>query len=428
MAKVAVKLDKRDNCKKPDGTYPLVLVLSHESKTRTISLKYYFLPEQWDNEKCEPIDYSNSKHIGAKIRSYLSKAEMLLVEKKLELDSMPISELKIYIQGEIFSTNSTPVRVKENYIRRNIHSESLVEYGKVKMSRLRVAKKQGNANAIRDAFASLKKFTNREEIYFSDIDQNFLKDYVAYCTARGNKPNTVRAYLSQIKALFNEAFEDESMSVNSFPKFKIPKAIKTKKRSLRIDDISEIRKLELKPKFALWNARNYFLFMFNIMGLNFIDLAKLKKDQIIQAKYNKDKQLIEGRIVYSRSKTKGEFSVKLTTESIEILNSYNIGDKLNVDFIFPMGFEDTEQGRKRYEQQRKRVNRKLRDVAKMAGISEDITTYYARHSWATIAKRKLVPISVISEGLGHADLKTTQIYLGSFDDDVLDQANEDIVG
>lgn len=92
-----------------------------------------------------------------------------------------------------------------------------------------------------------------------------------------------------------------------------------------------------------------------------------------------------------------------------------------------MGYEETEQGRKRYQQQRKRVNRKLREMAALVGINEDITTYYARHTWATIAKRKLVPISVISEGLGHADLKTTQIYLDSFDDDVLDQANEDIV-
>ncbi|MBI1835924.1 MAG: phage integrase SAM-like domain-containing protein [Flavobacteriia bacterium] len=428
MAKVAIKLDKRDNCKKPDGTYPLVLVLSHHSKTRTISLKYYFLEEQWDGVELQPIDYPNAKHVGAKIRSYLSKAEILIIDKKLELDSMPISELKVYIQGEIFSTSSTPIRVKENFIRRNIHSESLIKYGDIKISRLRVAKKHGNANAIKDALASIKKFTKREEIYFSDIDQNFLKDYVAFCNSRGNKPNTIRAYLSQIKALFGEAMEDDVINILPFPKFKIPNAVKTKKRSLRINDISEIRKLELKPKSAIWNARNYFLFMFNNMGLNFIDLVKMKKNQILQTKYNKNKKLVEGRIVYKRSKTKGEFSVKLTSESIDILNEYNIGSKLNDDFIFPMGFEDTEKGIRRYKQHRKRVNVKLGDLAKMANIDEDITTYYARHSWATIAKRKLIPISVISEGLGHADLKTTQVYLDSFDDDVLDQANEDIVG
>lgn len=428
MAKVQIKLDKRNNCKKPDGSYPLVLVLSHQSKTRTISLKYYFTIEQWNDKELMPIDYSNAKHIGAKIRSYLSKAEMLLIDKKLELDSMPISDLIVYIQSEIFSTNSTSAKIKENYVRRNIQSESLVKYGDTKISRLRVAKKHGNANAIKDAIASIKKFTNREEIFFSDIDQNFLKDYVAFCTARGNKPNTIRAYLSQIKALFSEATEDENMKINLFPKFKIPKAVKTKKRSLRINDILEIRKLEIKPKSALWNSRNYFLFMFNNMGLNYIDLVKLKKSQIIQSKYDNDNQLIEGRMVYSRSKTKGEFSVKLTIESIQILNAYNIGNKSEKDFIFPMGYEETEVGRSRYNQHRKRLNIKLKELATLSGISQEVTTYYARHSWATIAKRKLVPVSVISEGLGHADLKTTQIYLDSFDDDVLDQANEDIVG
>lgn len=113
---------------------------------------------------------------------------------------------------------------------------------------------------------------------------------------------------------------------------------------------------------------------------------------------------------------------------MEILNEYDIQSKEDKDFIFPLHFENSEQGRKRYQQQRKRVNRQIHEMAKLAGIDEEVTTYYARHSWATIAKRKDMPVALISEGLGHSDLKTTQIYLASFDDDALDDANAAIVG
>ena len=197
---------------------------------------------------------------------------------------------------------------------------------------------------------------------------------------------------------------------------------------LRIADVETIRNLELNSSSAIWRARQYFLFMFNNMGINFIDLVKLKKNQIARAEYEVNGKLISGRITFDRTKTKNAFSIKLTSESMEILNDFNIAEKLQDDFVFPFGYEESQKGRERYKQQRKRVNRKLREIAKLSSISEEITTYYARHSWATIAKRKMIPVTMISEALGHADLKTTQIYLDSFDNEDLDAANENIVG
>lgn len=92
--------------------------------------------------------------------------------------------------------------------------------------------------------------------------------------------------------------------------------------------------------------------------------------------------------------------------------------------IFSLSISKTQQnGRRRYEQQRKRVNAKLKDIAVLAGIDENLTTYFARHSWATIGKRNNLPITLISEALGHADTKTTEIYLASFDNDAMDAAN-----
>lgn len=429
MAKVKLKLDQRKNCMRPDGTFPLVLSLSHNSKTRTISLKQYFRPEQWDQNNLTPIDVPYYKAIGIRLRAKLSKAESLIEELKFELSKMSISVLKAKIEVELLSNESTTVSQKMSFVSRKTNTASLTDYSMRKIQRFRDSSKHGSADAIKTAIRSLERFTNNAEIKFAEIDLTFLKDFCAFCYSLGNKPNTVGAYLRQVKALYNEAIEEGLINEEVYPfrKFKIPKSPKTKNRALRITDIDKLRSLDLKPHSAIWNARNYFLFMFNNMGLNFIDLVQLRKSQLIQTEYDSDGNLISGRIRYSRSKTQKAFSIKMTDESILILNSYEVSTKNEDDFLFPMGYENSEQGRKRYRQQRKRVNRKMRELAKLAHIDEELTTYYARHSWATIAKRKMIPVSLISEGLGHSNLKTTQIYLDSFDDDALDDANASIV-
>ncbi len=429
MAKVKLILDKRKNRVKKDGTYPLVLFISHKKKVARIVLKHSFNIKNWDEDSLSPVNVPNANHLGAKFRSQLSKADLLLSSLDFEIDSLSMLELKAMVEAEVFSISSTTQKQKEKYIDRKLNSASLTDYAKIKIKRLRTSHQHGNATAIETAIKSIKGFTKTENIEFRAFDIGALKNYCAYCYSRGNKPNTVGAYLRQIKALFNEAIDEGVIEDRIYPfrKFKIPKSPKTKNRALRLEEINKIRNLDLKEGSAIWKARNYFLFMFNSMGLNFIDLAKLQKRQFSKTAYDKKGKLTEGRISYQRSKTQGTFSIKLTAEALEILSHYDVKQKEPNDFIFPLKFENTEQGRKRYQQQRKRVNSKIRDLAKLAKIDEEVTTYFARHSWATIAKRKNMPVALISEGLGHADLKTTQTYLASFDQDTLDDANDDIV-
>lgn len=430
MAKIKITLDTRKNRIKKDGTYPVVLKLSHKNDTARIGLKYYFTLKHWDEETNSPIGVPNYKHIAAKFRSQHSKGEMLLSKLQMELETLTLRELKAMVEAEVFAEDGTTPLQKSRYVDRKTNQASIIDYGNKKIARLRKANLHGNAVSVNTALKSFQTYTGKDDIEFSTVNITFLKDYCAYCYSRNNKPNTIGAYLRQIKALFNEAIEEGVIDERIYPfkKFKIPKSPKTKNRALRMSEIDAIRELEIKPNSAMWKARNYFLFMFNNMGINFMDLAKLKKSQFNKTEYDQNGKLIAGRISYRRSKTQGSFSIKLTAESLEILNHYDIQNKEDKDFIFPLHFENSEQGRKRYQQQRKRVNRQIREMAKLAGIDEEVTTYYARHSWATIAKRKNMPVALISEGLGHSDLKTTQIYLASFDDDALDDANEAIVG
>ncbi len=434
MAKVTLKLDTRKNRQKKDGTYPLTLELSHKSTPTRIGLKYSFTKEQWDDAEQTPIDIPNAKHIGAKIRSQLSKAELLLHSLKMELETMSVQELKARVKTEIFSKDSTSNKTKEIYVQRIINKESLTERAKAKIARMHEAKRFGNKSAVKTAYNALKGYfgfkpeDEHENILFVDVDYNTLENFCAYMYGKGCKPNTLRAYLAAIRALFNEAIKAKELDKDIYPfeAFKMPKKPRTKKRALRMGDINSIRDLELEHDSYLWKARNYFLFMFNNMGINFIDLVQLKKSQFSQTEYDKNGRLIAGRIKYAREKTDGEFSIKLTQESLEILNHYNIKSKKKNDFIFPYGYENTEEGRKRYEQHRKTVNGHLKQIAELAGIDENMTTYFARHTWATTAKRNHYPTTLIKDALGHADLKTTESYLASFDNDELDTANEAI--
>lgn len=430
MAKVHLKLDTRKNRQKKDGTFPIVLSLHHNSKSRPIGLKYSFNIEDWDAEKLVPLNIKNAKHVGAKLESYLMKARVFLNEYNLDLEFWTIQELKTRLEAEIFSTSKSTPKTKLKYTAMKSESISLTEFAESQIQRLRLAKRNGSAESLKDAISRLRAFSGLDSIGFAQVDVLFLENFTAYCYSRDNKASTIHTYLKPIRKLFNDAISLKLISSEIFPfdTFKIPKAAKTKNRALRLADMEAIRGLKLKPETAIWNARNYFLFMFNNMGINFIDLAKLKKSQLINTKYDDDGNITDGRITFNRSKTSDSFSIKLTDESIRILNYYGVGYKSNQDFVFQYGYEESEIGRKRYKQHRKRLNKKLKEIAELAGLDEPLTTYYARHSWATIAKRKMIPVTMISEALGHKDLKTTQIYLDSFDNDELDAANENVVG
>jgi len=428
IAKVTLKLDIRSKSKRVDGTFPIVISVSQKGKTRLINLKKYCLEENWDAENNLIKGGNVENKISVKINVQFSKAKIYLIENSITIDDMDVNELKSRLIVEIFETKKTAISIKKKFLAKKLNPSSLTDYTEVKIERLIKSKKTGTAEWIRAGLNALQRFTGYDEILFADVDLIFLKNFEAYCRSRNNKPNTISAYIRPFQTIFKEAVIDDTIptELNYFPKYRIPVSGKTKKRALRIETIYEIRKVHLKVKSAFWDAKNYFLFMFNNMGINLIDVAKIEKHQIVNAKY-KDEKLISGRLIYIRSKNGREYSIKLTAESIEILNAYDFYNKDKTDKVFPIGFIDTPKGYRTYKQKRKRINDRIRQVALKAGITEDITTYYARHSWATIAKRKMLPISLIAEGLGHADVRTTEIYLDSFDDDVLDDANDSIV-
>ena len=160
-------------------------------------------------------------------------------------------------------------------------------------------------------------------------------------------------------------------------------------------------------------ARDMFMFSFCTRGMSFIDMAYLKKTD-----------LNNGCLVYRRKKTGQLLTMEWTRQMQDIVNKYKQND---TRYLLPIITREDGSERRQYQNQMRKINRSLKDIARLAGLSVPLSLYYARHSWATIARGKNVPLSVISEALGHDSETTTQIYLDSIKSSEVDKVNRMIL-
>ena len=156
-------------------------------------------------------------------------------------------------------------------------------------------------------------------------------------------------------------------------------------------------------------ARDMFIMSFMLRGMSFVDMAYLKK-----------KDLANGYITYKRSKTGQQLTIEWTKDMQDILNKYPENES---DYLLPIIRNRGVKDRYVYRNVGYNINHNLKTIARKLGLSIPLTMYVARHSWASAAKAKGVPLSVISEGMGHDSETTTQIYLASLDTSVVDRAN-----
>jgi integrase/recombinase XerD len=446
MATVKLFLDKRrkdpnliDPVTKSDkNKYPLRIRIFLGEERADLTLIYKFSTNEWiESENRVAKSYPNCSRVNSSIQKRFSIANTVLMDYETRIKDVSIKVVKRLIEEEIkvqLTPPSSDIQVEriEGELINEASSSSLKKYGQKLIDRTNLKGEFSTARWYNDGIKAIIKFNNGLDISFNDIDISFLEDFQAHHISKSNSKNTISAYLRAIRAVTNYAIKEifEGKRYKGYPwgddGFTIP-SVKTKKRAIDRSVIDKLRLLELKSGGALWNAQNYFLFMFNNRGINFMDIAKLRRSQIVQAIVEND-QLIEGRIEYLRSKTDKLFSMKLTKEAIKILNSYEIAKKMPKDFIFPICFENTLKGWKVYQKKLSRNNSRFKKLAEMAGEPNlNITSYVARHSWASIAKKSGISPAIIGEGLGHSDFKVTEMYLEEFETNILDEANDLIV-
>ena len=417
MAKIRLILDTRKSAKSStNGLYPVAIRLFHK-KARIIRLPYHCSKSGWDDRymRMKKSAFKNN-HIDCdkaneKIYDQLHTAHKLITNIGDSIDSLDADTLVQYIRLAWDKKVDTKIRDDVD------NGITLGEWGKVIIDRKLKSNKPSTAAWYAGAIRTLTKFNKGKDLRLNQITVTFLTNFQIEHESRGNSKNGVSSYLRAIRALYNSAIKEDQYYTkkNPFDHYKIPTSRRTKKRAVTKSDFIRIRDVHYKTGSPIWHAKNYALVMFNCRGMNFVDLVKLKISDICQ-----------DRIFYGRSKTGDQLSVRITEELAGILSYYTLG-KSKEDYLFPANYDGSTKSYEKYKSLRRRMNGHLKTIAKDAGIEENFTTYTIRHSWATIAKFMGIPTEVISEGLGHNSLKTTQIYLRSFTNHVLDEANEMVV-
>lgn len=417
MAKVSLILDTRTKSRsKKTNLFPVVLKVSH-IKVKMPRTGDYTSLEGWDSIKCQFKKSAlanknlNCEKINAELDKKLYLAKELLYEIGESVHSSTVDSLVYHIK-EKWDYNP------DSDIKKKIENELLLcEWGNVIINRKLNSNEPGSAQWVSSSLNAIRKFNNGNDIKLYDITVTFLKNFESYHLGLGNSKSTISNYLRAVRSIYNSAIkEDQFVPIkHSFEHYKIPSTNRTKKRAIAKEDLLKLKELNYEPFGGLWNARNYALIMFYCRGMNFIDLVKIKVGDINS-----------GRLHYGRSKTEMPLSVKITDDLQIILNKYLSG-KLSDDYLFPSNYDGSTQHFQKYVSQRRRMNERLRVIAKDAGIDTKLTTYTIRHTWATIAKYMGISTALISEGLGHHSIKTTEIYLKDFHNQALDEMNAIVV-
>lgn len=294
-----------------------------------------------------------------------------------------------------------------------VNDISLYNFMNSVINQLQQMGKVRTSETYRVTMKSFMQFRKGEDILLKDIDSDIMVTYEAYLHSRGLTKNSSSFYMRILRAVYNRAV-DKDLTLNRYPFKNVYTGVeKTVKRAISLKALKKIKDLDLSDEPSLDFSRDMFLFSFYTRGMSFIDMAYLKK-----------KDLMNGILSYRRRKTGQLLFIKWEKCMQDIVDKYAAdSDDPYLLPILKKPFEDNVQ----YKNILFRTNKHLKQVARMAGISSPLTLYVARHSWASIAKSMNIPISVISEGMGHDSEMTTQIYLASLDNAVVDNANARIL-
>lgn len=259
------------------------------------------------------------------------------------------------------------------------------------------------------ALRSFMQFMEGKDVLLGDMDSDLMITYEMWLKSRGISMNTISFYMRILRATYNRAVE-KGLTTQRFPFKHVYTGVeKTTKRAVSLYVIKQLRTLDLSLSPVRSHARDMLLFSFYTRGMSLIDMAFLKK-----------KDLNNGVLSYRRKKTGQRLCIKWEPCMQEIVDCYNNPES---PYLLPIISKIGMDERKQYLNESHRINRHLKAIGKELGLSVPLTHYVSRHSWASAARSKNIPISVISEGMGHDSEATTRIYLTSLDTATVDKAN-----
>ncbi len=396
MASVRVKFRPSSVSGKEGNIYYQVI---HNRVVCPIRTDYRIFESEWD-DGASTLSYPTPVH--AERRNYLQS-----VENHIEWD---IKRLKIIIalfdrRHKCYTTDDIVTKFS-----RQANEQSLFTFMQEAIGQLKRLNRIRTSETYAATLSSFMKFREGQDILLYEVDSDTMMLYEAWLKGKGICPNTISFYMRILRAVYNRAVEKELVEQKHPFKHVYTGIDKTVKRAVPLKAIKRIKELDLTLKPHLDYARDLFLFSFYTRGMSFIDLAYLKKSD-----------LQNGFLTYRRRKTNQQLTVKWEKCMAEIVAKYN--DCSTTQYLLPIITNPLVDERKQYRNAIYRVNTALKEIARMISLPMPLTMYCARHGWASIAKSKNIPLSVISEGMGHDSEETTRIYLASLDSNVIDKAN-----
>ena len=401
MPRVTTKILFDTRRAKKDGLYPVKIRLIYERKIR-----YY----------PTPYDFSKGKFNKIMFGERLSQ-----VEKNIKKSIKSFEDKAIEVINSIQNFNW--IDFEKGYLANRSAKNYIKDAFEERISELKSNGQIGTSVSYNCAKNSIENF--QANLKFSDITPSILNKYEKEMLDKGCSRTTISIYLRTLRSLFNNAISNKDILPSLYPfrkndyekdKYEIPEGSNIKK-ALELKEIESIVKYNAVKGSVKEMSRDYWFFIYLTNGLNVKDLCLLKYKDIdgITLKFIRAKTI--------RQKKEKVIYATLRDESLNIIEKWGNKKKSNETYVFPIlnGKETLERQRQLIQQLTHTINDNLKSIAEELGIKKPVTTYSARHSFATVLKRSGASMEVISEMLGHSNLKTTRLYLDSFEKETLEK-------
>ena len=399
MAIVKVKF-RASSVEGKEGT--LYYHLIHQRNLRWISTDYHVFPEEW-NDKKSAIIVSNSNN---------RQAHLQLIQSKIDWEMKQMQRIIIGKEADGISYSIDDI-AKD--IQQLPPSQSVFAFFQQQIAKKEQMQCVGTKNNYTSAANRFMEFRNHEDLAFGQMTAEMMEMYQAWLWNRGISQNSVSFYLRTLRTLYNKAVEaGQAPPIDIFTHVQTAN-VRTAKRAITVKDIRKIEKLDLPRGSSLDKARDLFLLSFYLRGMAFVDMAFLKKSD-----------LKCGLMSYNRRKTHQNLNIEWMKPMQAIIDKYAELTK-DSPYLLPILTGKETALYTAYRKEEYNTNYNLKKIGQMIGLKIPLTTYVARHTWASIALHMNIPIAAISEGMGHNSYKTTQIYLQSLDVATINEANERII-
>ena len=399
MATVKVKF-RKSSVEGKAGT--IYYQLCHKQSNRQITTRMRVLPHWWDAEKETFIAEADNNGLSAHY------------QQQIEKDLLCIRRILCEWDGE--GRDYTLADVIDHFRTLNENGDTVLSCLATLIDELKNDGQWGNARNLQRALNSFSDFLGGLDRPLKQVDERLVMEYEQWLRTRKVSKNSSSFYMRTLRSAYNKVISRNQME-QTFPFRNVYTGVeRTRKRAVPEDIMVRLQKLDLTHSAPLAFSRDMFIFSYCTRGMAFVDIAYLKKEDVS-----------EGILSYVRHKTGQRLTVRIEPLIEEIIERY---EPLvhNSPYLFPIiTSNDPEEAFRQYQTALGYHNRKLKKLGKLTGENLHLSSYTARHSWATVARKHNVPLSVISAGMGHTSEKTTLIYLDSVENSLIDKANEEIL-